>query len=77
MIAQSSQTALTVAAARAAHLIVDREPRIFADTLADSRYPASVSATRFPTSSGAGDDPLRPAALAMIAQVTVAARAEP
>lgn len=31
---QSSQTALTAAAARAAHLIVDGEPRIFADTLA-------------------------------------------
>ncbi|GAA0361278.1 class I SAM-dependent methyltransferase [Actinoallomurus spadix] len=29
-----SQTALTAAAARAAHLIVDDEPRIFADTLA-------------------------------------------
>lgn len=29
-----SQTALTAAAARAAHLIVDGEPRIFADTLA-------------------------------------------
>jgi methyltransferase (TIGR00027 family) len=31
-----SQTALTAAAARAAHLIVDAEPRIFADTLAES-----------------------------------------
>jgi methyltransferase (TIGR00027 family) len=29
-----SQTALTAAAARAAHLIVDREPYVFADTLA-------------------------------------------
>jgi methyltransferase (TIGR00027 family) len=29
-----SQTALTAAAARAAHLIVDHDPRIFADTLA-------------------------------------------
>ncbi|MBX6722099.1 MAG: class I SAM-dependent methyltransferase [Dactylosporangium sp.] len=35
VIAQASQTALTAAAARAAHLIVDREPRIFADTLAE------------------------------------------
>jgi methyltransferase (TIGR00027 family) len=31
-----SQTALTAAAARAAHLIVDAEPHIFADTLAES-----------------------------------------
>ena len=31
---QPSLTALTAAAARAAHLIVDNEPRIFADTLA-------------------------------------------
>jgi O-methyltransferase involved in polyketide biosynthesis len=31
---QPSLTALTAAAARAAHLIVDDEPRIFADTLA-------------------------------------------
>jgi methyltransferase (TIGR00027 family) len=31
---QSSETALTAAAARAAHLIVDRPPLIFADTLA-------------------------------------------
>jgi methyltransferase (TIGR00027 family) len=31
-----SQTALTAAAARAAHLIVDSEPRIFADPLAES-----------------------------------------
>jgi methyltransferase (TIGR00027 family) len=31
---QASVTALTAAAARAAHLIVDDEPRIFADTLA-------------------------------------------
>ncbi len=30
-----SRTALTAAAARAAHLIVDAEPRIFADTLAE------------------------------------------
>jgi methyltransferase (TIGR00027 family) len=34
MARQSSQTALTAAAARAAHLIVDDEPVIFADTLA-------------------------------------------
>ena len=33
---QPSQTALTSAAARAAHLIVDAEPHIFADTLAES-----------------------------------------
>ncbi len=33
---QSSWTALTAAAARAAHLIVDRPPFIFADTLAES-----------------------------------------
>lgn len=33
---QSSWTALTAAAARAAHLIVDRPPLIFADTLAES-----------------------------------------
>ncbi len=33
---QPSLTALTAAAARAAHLIVDGEPRIFADTLAAS-----------------------------------------
>lgn len=32
--AQPSQTALTAAAARAAHMIVDAEPHIFADTLA-------------------------------------------
>src|SRR6201994_3932513 len=32
--AQPSNTALTAAAARAAHLIVDDEPRIFADPLA-------------------------------------------
>jgi methyltransferase (TIGR00027 family) len=32
---QSSQTALTAAAARAAHLIVDSAPAIFADTLAE------------------------------------------
>jgi len=32
--AQPSTTALTAAAARAAHLIVDDEPRIFADPLA-------------------------------------------
>ncbi|HET7016226.1 MAG TPA: SAM-dependent methyltransferase [Streptosporangiaceae bacterium] len=32
--AQPSQTAMTAAAARAAHLIVDHEPVIFADTLA-------------------------------------------
>ena len=32
--AQPSQTAMTAAAARAAHLIVDNEPVIFADTLA-------------------------------------------
>jgi methyltransferase (TIGR00027 family) len=32
---QPSLTALTAAAARAAHLIVDDEPRIFADTLAE------------------------------------------
>jgi methyltransferase (TIGR00027 family) len=31
---QPSLTALTAAAARAAHLIIDQEPRIFADTLA-------------------------------------------
>jgi O-methyltransferase involved in polyketide biosynthesis len=31
---QPSQTAMTAAAARAAHLLVDSEPRIFADTLA-------------------------------------------
>jgi methyltransferase (TIGR00027 family) len=31
---QPSQTAMTAAAARAAHLLVDREPRIFADSLA-------------------------------------------
>ena len=31
---QPSQTAMTAAAARAAHLLVDAEPRIFADTLA-------------------------------------------
>lgn len=34
--AQPSQTAMTAAAARAAHLIVDGEPVIFADTLAGS-----------------------------------------
>ena len=34
VIGQPSQTALTAAAARAAHLIVDDEPPIFADTLA-------------------------------------------
>lgn len=34
MISASSQTALTAAAARAAHLIVDHPPWIFADTLA-------------------------------------------
>jgi methyltransferase (TIGR00027 family) len=34
VIGQPSQTALTAAAARAAHLIVDAEPLIFADTLA-------------------------------------------
>ena len=33
---QPSLTALTAAAARAAHLIVDNEPRIFADTLAEA-----------------------------------------
>jgi methyltransferase (TIGR00027 family) len=33
---QPSHTALTAAAARAAHLIVDTEPRIFADTLAST-----------------------------------------
>ena len=33
---QSSFTALTAAAARAAHLVVDRPPFIFADTLAES-----------------------------------------
>jgi hypothetical protein len=33
---QPSLTALTAAAARAAHLIVDEEPRIFADTLAEA-----------------------------------------
>src|SRR5215472_1653921 len=33
---QRSLTALTAAAARAAHLIVDNEPRIFADTLAEA-----------------------------------------
>jgi O-methyltransferase involved in polyketide biosynthesis len=33
---QPSQTALTAAAARAAHLIVDNEPVIFADTLAEA-----------------------------------------
>jgi O-methyltransferase involved in polyketide biosynthesis len=33
---EPSQTALTAAAARAAHLIVDGEPRIFADTLASA-----------------------------------------
>lgn len=33
---QPSQTALTAAAARAAHLIVDAEPHIFTDTLAES-----------------------------------------
>jgi methyltransferase (TIGR00027 family) len=33
---QSSWTALTAAAARAAHLVVDRPPFIFADTLAES-----------------------------------------
>jgi len=33
---QPSQTALTAAAARAAHLVVDNEPRIFADTLAEA-----------------------------------------
>ena len=33
---QPSLTALTAAAARAAHFIVDQEPRIFADTLATS-----------------------------------------
>ena len=33
---QPSQTALTAAAARAAHLIVDDEPVIFADTLAEA-----------------------------------------
>jgi methyltransferase (TIGR00027 family) len=32
--AEPSQTALTAAAARAAHLIIDRDPLIFADTLA-------------------------------------------
>jgi methyltransferase (TIGR00027 family) len=31
---QPSQTAMTAAAARAAHLLVDSEPRIFADSLA-------------------------------------------
>ena len=31
---RSSETALTSAAARAAHLVVDREPTVFADTLA-------------------------------------------
>ena len=31
---QPSQTALTAAAARAAHLVVDGQPRIFTDTLA-------------------------------------------
>jgi methyltransferase (TIGR00027 family) len=36
MIDEISQTALTAAAARAAHLIVDREPYVFADTLAAS-----------------------------------------
>ena len=34
--AQPSFTALTAAAARAAHLIVDREPVIFADTMAEA-----------------------------------------
>jgi methyltransferase (TIGR00027 family) len=34
MMTESSQTALTAAAARAAHLIVDQPPVIFADTLA-------------------------------------------
>jgi methyltransferase (TIGR00027 family) len=34
MLAEPSRTALVTAAARAAHLIVDREPRIFEDTLA-------------------------------------------
>jgi len=34
VISESSQTALTAAAARAAHLIVDQPPWIFADTLA-------------------------------------------
>jgi len=33
---QPSFTAFTAAAARAAHLIVDAEPRIFADTLAEA-----------------------------------------
>jgi methyltransferase (TIGR00027 family) len=33
---QSSQTAFTAAAARAAHLIVDAEPYIFADTVAEA-----------------------------------------
>src|ERR1035441_4478661 len=33
---ERSQTALTAAAARAAHLIVDDEPRIFADVLASA-----------------------------------------
>lgn len=33
---QSSQTALTAAAARAAHLIVDAEPHIFADSFAEA-----------------------------------------
>jgi methyltransferase (TIGR00027 family) len=32
---QPSQTAMTAAAARAAHLLVDSEPRIFADSLAE------------------------------------------
>ncbi len=35
MTGETSQTALTAAAARAAHLIVDAPPHIFADTLAE------------------------------------------
>jgi O-methyltransferase involved in polyketide biosynthesis len=58
----ASQTALTAAAARAAHLIVDQPPWIFSDTLA-----MALLGDQGPARS----DSLRPAALSVIAHAAI------
>jgi methyltransferase (TIGR00027 family) len=65
-----SQTALTAAAARAAHLIVDREPVIFADTLAEALLGADAG-TLLDYHRNNGDHPILAGART---QVTIRSR---
>jgi hypothetical protein len=53
---QPSRSALTAAAARAAHLIVDGQPAIFADALAGARS-ATARKSSSPITSGAARPP--------------------